>query len=267
MSHFSDETWTDWARGVATSDVGTEIRDHLALGCAECSHSLVTWQGVAQLASRELAYDPPERVVRRAVSLFETHAPTPPAITEQLARVAELVYDSFRSPLPEGVRSLERATRHVSYKAGNYFVDVRIEEANSAGRAAVVGQLMHHPDASSLSLEGLSVVVTTERSTVAETTTNRFGEFAFEMEPHRDANKPSRSCAANRWGSRHPSGCRRLHARDDRRPPANRAGEQDRSIFRRPTSSASSRAIALRREAKDLPPSPLDHDLLRSFAP
>ncbi len=186
MSHFSDEIWTDWARGVATPDVGTEIRDHLALGCAECSSSLATWEGVAELASRERAYDPPASVLQRAVSLFEQHAPSRALVLDRGVQFAELVFDSFRSPLPEGVRSLDRATRHVNYKAGSYFVDVRIEEANSSGRAAVVGQLMHHPDASGMSLEGLSVVVTSERSTVAETTTNRFGEFAFEMETHRD---------------------------------------------------------------------------------
>jgi hypothetical protein len=186
MSHFSDEIWTDWARGIATPDVSAEIRDHVASGCDPCRSVLATWQGVAELAGRELAYEPPERVVRNAIALFEDNAPRQPSVLAQGARLAELVFDSFQSPLPAGVRSLEQSARHVSYKAGSFFIDVRIEEANSAGRSSVVGQLMHHPDASSTSLEGMWVVLTSGRSTVAETTTNRFGEFVFEMEAYRD---------------------------------------------------------------------------------
>jgi len=186
MSHFSDEIWTDWARGIATPGAGNEIREHLARGCVTCSIALSTWEGVVELARRESAYDPPENVVRRAVALFERHAPTRSTVLARSALVAELVFDSFDNPRPIGVRSLERATRHVSYRAGSYFIDVRIEEASSSGRASVVGQLMHHPDASTSSLEGLSVVLTSGRATVAETTTNRFGEFTFEMETHRD---------------------------------------------------------------------------------
>lgn len=186
MSHFSDEIWADWARGIASADAGAEIRDHLASGCVGCSSSLATWEGVAELARREPDYEPPESVLRRAVALFEQYAPTRPAVLERSTKLAELVFDSFDNPLPAGIRSLERATRHVSYKAGSYFVDVRIEEAGTSGWASVIGQLMHHPDASALSLEGLSVVVTAGRAMVAETTTNRFGEFAFEMETHRD---------------------------------------------------------------------------------
>jgi len=186
MSHYPDETWTDWARGTAAPALRDEIRDHVASGCEECRYALETWEAVADAAKRDREYEPPATVLQNAVALYRRYAPTRPEALDRSPRLAELIFDSFRNPLPAGVRSLERATRHLSYKAGSFFIDVRIEEANAAGLASVVGQLMHHPDASSMSLEGLVVVLTSGRATLAETTTNRFGEFVFEMDTQRE---------------------------------------------------------------------------------
>lgn len=186
MSHYPDEVWTDWARGVAEPALRTEIRDHVASGCAECRYALETWESVADVARRDLDYEPPRDVLQSVVALYQNFEPLRSPASSRAGQVAELFFDSFRSPLPQGVRSLERASRHLSYKAGSFFIDVRIEEANASGLASVIGQLMHHPDAASMSLEGLVVVLTSGRSTLAETTTNRFGEFAFEMDTDKE---------------------------------------------------------------------------------
>jgi len=188
MSHYPDEVWTDWARGMAAPALRAEIREHVSSGCIECANALEMWEGVRDVARRDLTYEPPESVLKRAVALFDPDSSFGGARWEGSTRLAELIFDSFRNPLPQGVRSLERATRHLSYKAGSFFIDVRIEEANASGLASVVGQVMHHPDASGMSLEGLMVVLTSGRSTMAETTTNRFGEFVFEMDTHRENN-------------------------------------------------------------------------------
>lgn len=186
MSHYPDEVWTDWARGTAAPAVRDEIRDHIASGCDECHYALETWEAVAAAARRERDYEPPAGVLQNAVALYARFAAVRPGVLDRSTRLAELVFDSFRNPLPAGVRSLERATRHLSYKAGSFFIDVRIEEPAASGLASVVGQLMHHPDASRLSLEGLVVVLTSGRATLAETTTNRFGEFVFEMDTQKE---------------------------------------------------------------------------------
>lgn len=185
MSHYPEEVWTDWVRGIAPSEVRAEIHEHVASGCAECRSVLATWEAVAKLARRERDYEPPASVVESAVALYRRYPPTRSPLPKT-TRVAELVFDSIQNPLPMGVRGLERATRHLSYKAGSYFVDVRIEEADSPGLASVVGQLMHHPDASSQSLEGLVVLLTSGRTMLAETTTNRFGEFVLEMDTRKE---------------------------------------------------------------------------------
>ena len=184
MRHFPDETWVDWARGIQTESLRDEIREHLSSGCVECRTSVDTWKNVYEIAGREASYEPPPGVLSRARALFAEHAPR--AESKRPIEVARLLFDSFSSPLPAGVRNLERATRHMSYKAGTFFIDVRIEEEGSSGLASVIGQLMHHPDAPSAPLEGLSVILTSGRSTLGETTTNRFGEFSFEVDTSRE---------------------------------------------------------------------------------
>jgi len=142
------------------------------------------WASVFELAKQEASFEPPVEVLKIASALFARLRPQ--ARKFGPIRVAELLFDSFRNPLPSGVRSLERTARHLSYKVADFFVDVRIEEQPGGGQASVVGQLLHHPDASAFSLEGLPVVLTSGRATLAETTTNQFGEFMFDMDAERE---------------------------------------------------------------------------------
>lgn len=186
MSHFPDVVWADWARGITTGVSGEEIRNHLSSGCEECHASLALWKAVAELGRRDASYEPPTDVLSRAVALFRSHgrdeSPAGKAVL-----LAELVFDSFRSPLPAGIRTLERATRHLGYRAGSFFVDVRIEEQGASGLATVVGQLVQDPkELAPVSVEGCSVLLTSGRATLAKATTNRFGEFSLEMPTERE---------------------------------------------------------------------------------
>ena len=184
MSHYPDEVWADWVRGTTTAELADEIRAHLSSGCDPCEDEVAMWASVLELAKQEASFEPPVEVLKIASALFAQLRPQERKFGP--IRVAELLFDSFRNPLPSGVRSLERAARHLSYKVADFFVDVRIEEQPSGGQASVVGQLLHHPDASAFSLEGLPVVLTSGRATLAETTTNQFGEFMFEMDSERE---------------------------------------------------------------------------------
>lgn len=181
MSHYTVEVWADWARGHLSQELSTRMNEHLREACSDCRTAQDLWSQIAVVAGRELDYEPPEPVLRHARALFAQHRID--SLLNRPVRVAELLFDSWRSPRPEGVRSLQPSTRHLNYKAGSYFIDVRIEERTGSETAAVVGQLMRHPEATRLSLEGLSVILTSGRTTLAETRTNRFGEFVFEMDP------------------------------------------------------------------------------------
>ena len=175
-----------WAAtgGRIVTTLANEIRAHLSSGCDPCEDGVAMWTSVLELAKQEASFEPPVEVLKIASALFAQLRPQERKFGP--IRVAELLFDSFRNPLPAGVRSLERAARHLSYKVADFFVDVRIEEQPSGGQASVVGQLLHHPDASAFSLEGLPVVLTSGRATLAETTTNQFGEFMFEMDSERE---------------------------------------------------------------------------------
>ena len=148
MSHYPVEVWADWVRGTTTVALADEIRAHLSSGCDACQDAVAVWASVFELAKEEASYEPPVEVLKIASALFAQQRPHGRQFGP--IRVAELLFDSFRSPLPSGVRSLERAARHLSYKVADFFVDVRIEEQPSGGQASVVGQLLHHPDAARL---------------------------------------------------------------------------------------------------------------------
>ena len=181
MRHFPNEVWVDWARGIQRETSRDEIREHLSSGCSECRKSLETWKAVFELTSRDAAYEPPPGVLARARALFAGYARE--ASPAGRIELATLLFDSFESPLPAGVRNLERATRHLSYRAGTLFIDVRIEEDAASGTTSLVGQLIESADSPSVSLSELPVILRRGRSKVAETTTNRFGEFSFQVDP------------------------------------------------------------------------------------
>lgn len=180
MRHFPLEQWADWVRETLPRASSSGIQEHLEQDCDQCRADLTLWQSVARTAQRDVSYEPPREVVESAVQLYAQHRPLPePPVP---GRMAQLLFDSLRTPLPAGIRSLAPATRHVTYRAGSFFIDVRIEEHGSSENASLVGQVMHDPDRPELSLEGLSVILTSSHSREA-TRTNRFGEFVFEMNP------------------------------------------------------------------------------------
>jgi hypothetical protein len=184
MNHFPDESWADRARGILASEQALSMQRHLDEGCKECARAEAFWRGVSELSRQEARYEPPQGVLRQAQLLFEQSGPkSQPSVP---TRIAELVFDSLRSPLPAGVRSLQATTRHMSYRAGGYYLDLRIEEHADTDRASVVGQLMHAPAPVKPAVAGLSVTLSSGQSSVASTTTNQLGEFQLEIDSRKD---------------------------------------------------------------------------------
>src|SRR5438128_11128320 len=56
---------------------------------------------------------------------------------------ARLLYDSFREPLPAGLRTQQRLSRQYLYQAGDYSLDARLENERGSPRVALVGQLQN----------------------------------------------------------------------------------------------------------------------------
>src|SRR5919202_196376 len=141
MTHFETWQWVDYSRGLDSSIDRPAMQAHLG-ECACCRKTMEIMREVTAIAAAEPQYQPPRDVVRIAKAIF-----TPPASER---RLAQLIFDSFRAPLPAGVRTQDRQTRQAVYESGSYCVDVRLEHQPRRGTTTLVGQLADrdHPNAS-----------------------------------------------------------------------------------------------------------------------
>ena len=139
---------------------------------------------LATVARTEAAYDVPSDAVARALEVF---AVPPSKRKGNLAQaVARLVYDSFNTPLPAGVRAASRVSQ-VLYEVDEFSVDLQIQRdpAGAAGssRIVLVGQIGYRPDPGKR-LGGLPVLLMSGGSVRARTLSNDQGEFHLESEPN-----------------------------------------------------------------------------------
>jgi DNA-binding NarL/FixJ family response regulator len=109
----------------------------------------------------------------------------PKELLERVARKASLVFDSFRQPLPAGVRVVGPSARRLLYKAGRYRVRLRLEPGADSDRLSLVGQVLDEGFPKK-PLHDLAVLVSSGGKTVDRTLTNRFGEFLLQPEPAKD---------------------------------------------------------------------------------
>ena len=95
-------------------------------------------------------------------------------------KVAQKIFDSFRSPLTAGIRSLRPSDRHLAYQHESVTIDVSIQAWDGVGRIWLAGQVL---DAKrKIANAGLSVVLISGQGTLAQTATNRSGEFHLEFD-------------------------------------------------------------------------------------
>ncbi len=177
MSHFAFEDWADFVRGLESADRKAAMQSHLDEGCKKCAGIARMWGGTLEIAARESSYQPPEREVRTVKSSY-----IPERTQKALgggAQIARLVFDSFRQPRPEGIRTVGPRARHLLYQAGRFSVDLRLDTGPE--RAFLVGQVMDstRPDQR---VADIPVTLFRSRTSVSKAVTNRLGEFCFRFE-------------------------------------------------------------------------------------
>ena len=134
---------------------------------------------VTDFSTRESSYEPPEGVVRSVKALFALQ--TPKTVTPPMLKVARLIFDSFRQPVPVGVRAFGQPSRQVLFKAGRFYIDLRIERQSGTSHSSLVGQVLRHPGAPPDTAQ-LDVRLTQGQTPISNTVTNRLGEFHFELD-------------------------------------------------------------------------------------
>ena len=180
MSHFSEQAWADFVRGISNAERG-EMETHLASGCNDCAAERDTWRQLNAVALRESTYAPPESAVRMVKLEFSAQRlkldqGKPPVL-------ANLVFDTLGMPVIGGVRSsVAAAARQMVFEAGGFAVDLRFDSAASSERILLTGQVLDKriPRAP---LEDAVVILWTDKGlAIAETKANAFGEFSLELE-------------------------------------------------------------------------------------
>lgn len=179
MKHHGIARWVDFARGLVPEPEGSEMREHLATGCPECRQILDFCDKLAHLCLAMAPNRVPEAVVRNAREIFPIRRPER---SERAIRIPiQLIYDSFLVPAPAGLRASWQLGWQALYRAGECSLDLRIEPELQSSRAAVIGQISNHtlPE---VEMANIPVCLRSGKLVVAETLSNRFGEFQMEYE-------------------------------------------------------------------------------------
>lgn len=181
--HFDITEWADYVRGLDSAGKRESMSRHLASGCRKCRRTAAILGSTAALAAAESRYEVPEFAVHCARAIFAL---------EQLREVrirpnvlGALVFDSFREPLPAGLRSHHRFSRQTLFEAGDYAIDVRQEHERGSSRVTMVGQIASRKEPGR-ALSGVQVVLASGDAVLAQCTSNHYGEFQMEYAPARD---------------------------------------------------------------------------------
>jgi len=180
VNHFNFPDWTDFTRGLLPDLQRQRMQRHLD-DCEDCRHTAGLLDRLVTACRGMHSAEPSETVMARARGIFPTPATTP----KRLARlVATLVYDSLLAPQPVGLRTGVEVAWQSAYQAGDYALDLRIEPEARGSRVALVGQLSLPAVPESL-VENVPVFVYAGKRIVAQTFSNRFGEFQMEYQQER----------------------------------------------------------------------------------
>jgi len=179
MKHYAIDQWADFTRGLKAGAELAEMQGHLESGCAKCRELSDFTNRLGATCSSLAADAVPESTVRLARSIFPIQPKDRPKRGNRLP--VELIFDSFLVPSPAGLRAAWQVGWQGLYRAGDCSVDLRIEPELKSERAAVIGQITNHvmPE---LEMGNLPVCLRAGKQVVAETVSNRFGEFQMEYD-------------------------------------------------------------------------------------
>ena len=180
MKHFDIATWTDFIRGLVDESARLAMERHLACGCRKCRHTADLLHKVAAAARNDSQVQVPDDVLRCARAIFRLQQPEKVQILPRIP--ARLLYDSFREPLPAGVRTKQRLSRQTLYEAGDYSLALRLENERGSSRVALVGQIQDRKEPGKR-LRGVPVLVASGKQVLAQAVSNSLGEFQLEYAP------------------------------------------------------------------------------------
>ena len=187
MRHYEVGEWSDFARNVLSPMDRTEMEEHLAAGCVECSGQLEFVRRVAATATAEMAYErvTPDLAIaaRRVFNKRPAGARWPDKAIQALQiLMAHLTYDSTLDLQPAGARANRAASRQMLYEAGDFCLDLRFDRERDSPQVMLVGQVANKKNPK-FSVAKLPVLILSGQKVITQTASNEFGEFSLEYIP------------------------------------------------------------------------------------
>ena len=180
MKHFDIAKWTEFVRDSVGEAERAAMQAHLASGCRKCRHTAELLRKVAAAARRHSQVQVPDYALRCARAIYLLQQPEKVQILPRIA--ARLLYDSFREPLPAGVRTQQRLSRHALYQAEHYWLDLRLENESGTSRVTLVGQIQNGKQPGKR-LGGVPILLISGKQIVGRAVSNSLGEFQMEYAP------------------------------------------------------------------------------------
>src|SRR5712692_6396472 len=171
---------TNYIRALGGEAQRAAIQAHLASGCRKCRRTSDLLHKVVAAARSDSQVHVPDYALRCARAIFFLQQPEKVQILPRIP--ARLLYDSFREPLPAGVRTQQRLSRQALYEAGDYSLDLHLENERGSPRVALVGQIKNRKEPSK-HLGDVPVLLVSGRKLLARTMSNSLGEFHIEYSP------------------------------------------------------------------------------------
>jgi hypothetical protein len=179
MNHYAIDEWVDFSRGLLGGENRAQMLAHLESGCTACAQLSKFTKDLTGACIGAAEIRVPDSALRMARAIFPYRAPERRRRGRRIP--VELMFDSFLVPAPAGLRATWQVGWQGLYRAGDCSVDLRIEPELKSSRAAVIGQITNHtlPE---VDMGNLPVRLISGKTVVAETLSNRFGEFQLEYE-------------------------------------------------------------------------------------
>jgi hypothetical protein len=165
-------------RGLSSDTQQARMKEHLA-GCPQCGEFVRMLQKLVAVVNKPLSRDVPDYVVHNAISIAALGRPEKVTFA---AVVAKLIYDSFREPLPAGVRSQQTVSRQALYEAGEFSVDLRLEHERGEATVTLVGQVANR-NQPGVPIANCPVLLFSGAEVVARAATDEYGEFQMKYRP------------------------------------------------------------------------------------
>jgi hypothetical protein len=179
--HYQAGQWVDFVRGLMSQPEREAMRAHLNAGCVKCREVAGLFARAVLRATADASYDPPEYAVQCARAVYFLQHPREVKLAPGF--VAKLVYDSFRAPLPAGLRSQQQVLAHrLLYEAGPYHVDLRLQRKVGSPQVVMVGQIANR-EQPAIGIPNVPMLLLSEHSVLSKALSNHLGEFIMEYRP------------------------------------------------------------------------------------